>query len=181
MSRTDQPAPCGDVVELELRCPSDTRMLAPVRAMATTLARQQGFSAEQIDQIEMAVDEACANVVRHAYRHLGISPDLTDKEKEVLAAERASAGDCTIGIRMSLGEDRLVFQVIDNGIGIDNTPPGVSGIDEFVERGGGGGLGLLIIRNFMDEVRYDQQDGQGTILTMTKYLGIPGESPSQSV
>ncbi len=175
MSGTDRPAPCGEVIDLEIRCLPDTRMLAPVRAMATAIAAQQGFSPDQIDQIEMAVDEACANVVRHAYRHLGISPDLSDEERAAIhaAVSEGTAGDCTIRLRVSLAEDRLVFQVIDNGIGIDKTPPGVARVEEFVERGGGGGLGMLIIRNYMDEVTYDQPEGQGTILTMTKYLGNP--------
>ena len=113
------------------------------------------------------------------YKHCDeLHPNWREEEKKALAAAKVSEEDCSIGIRISLAEDRLIFQVIDNGIGIENAPPGVSGIDEFIDRGGGGGLGLLIIRNFMDDVEYSHREGSGTVLTMTKYLGTPGLASS---
>ncbi|MCC5876306.1 MAG: ATP-binding protein, partial [Candidatus Sumerlaeia bacterium] len=59
-------------VDLEIRCPLDTGVLSVIRTFITSLSCQMGFSEDQAGEIEMAVDEACANVIRHAYKHLGI-------------------------------------------------------------------------------------------------------------
>lgn len=165
-------------LDIELRCPVEPRVLSLVRAFSKTLACEAGFEEEAIDQIEMAVDEACANVVRHAYKHMGISPDL-EKENQVtppplanndIKSEPPEMPRCLIRIRVKLSHDRLSFQIIDYGMGIAEEHGGVSNIDEYLERGATGGLGIYIIRNFMDEVTFEFPEGQGTILTMTKYL-----------
>jgi serine/threonine-protein kinase RsbW len=158
--------PPSQVVDLEVRCPLETGVLSLIRTFISSLAREMGFSDGQTGEIEMAVDEACANVIRHAYKHLGVSPDLPGHE----AAPPASTKDCLLMLRVSLANDSLRIQVIDNGIGMKNRPGGVKSVEEFTEKGGGGGLGTYIIRNFMDEVDYDYPEERGTVLTMTKYL-----------
>ncbi|MBX3728201.1 MAG: ATP-binding protein [Candidatus Sumerlaeia bacterium] len=163
-------------LDIELRCPVEPQVLALLRCFTKTLATQAGFNDEAIDQIEMAVDEACANVVRHAYKHLGVSPDLCNGDRvtppglDDLELPDGPRPECVIKMRVTLGEDRLRFQIIDHGIGANHTPPGVGSIDEFLERGATGGLGIYIIRNFMDEVSFEYPEGKGTVLTMTKYL-----------
>ncbi len=158
--------PMPDTIDLEIRCPIETRVLSILRNFVTSIAAYVGFNAEETDKIEMAVDEACANVIRHAYKHLGVSPDLPEAEQ----AEDANAAQCTLRLRLVLGEDFLKIIIIDNGIGMKNRPPGVDSLEEYTERGGTGGLGTYIIKNFMDEVEYDFPEESGTILTMTKYL-----------
>lgn len=154
-------------VELEIRCPLDTEVLSVIRTFITSLACQMGFSEDQAGEIEMAVDEACANVIRHAYKHLGISPDLEEGGK---MSGEGLPDDCVLLLRVSLNSTCLRVQVIDNGIGMNRKPGGVCSIEEFTSKGGAGGLGTYIIKNFMDEVDYDYPPNKGTILTMTKYL-----------
>jgi len=143
----------GEPVALEIRCPADTRVLGPLRAMATAVAVEQGFPDDDVAQIEMAVDEACANAVRHAYGH--VSGPRTG---------------CLVSMRVEIASDALRFRVSDNGIGLANMPAGAASVEEYVERGGTGGLGIFIIRNFMDEVEYEEPLESGTTVTMTKYL-----------
>lgn len=152
------PHPAGDPVALEIRCPVDTRVLGPLRAMATAVASEHGFSDDQVAQIEMAVDEACANAVRHAYRHL----------------DGSALAECDVRMRVELDDDWMRIRVSDRGIGAGNMPPGASSVEEYLERGAAGGLGIFIIRNFMDEVEYDSPQGSGTTVTMTKYLRRAG-------
>ncbi|MCC5877310.1 MAG: ATP-binding protein, partial [Candidatus Sumerlaeia bacterium] len=78
--------------------------------------------------------------------------------------------DCVLLLRVCINASSLRVQVIDNGIGMAQEKAGVESIEEFTEKGGRGGLGTYIIRNFMDEVDYDYPPDRGTILTMTKYL-----------
>jgi serine/threonine-protein kinase RsbW len=155
-----------DVIEVDVHSPAETRVLGLIRAMVTSLAREMGFDAEGVDKIELAVDEACSNVIRHAYRHLGVSPDLPPERRKA----PPPGVQCVLKLRAYVAPDHIRIQIIDHGIGMRNSPPGVSTVHEYIsERKGAGGLGNFIIRNFMDEVHYDYPE-QGTILTMKKYL-----------
>ena len=153
--------PEEEVLELEIHCPVESRVLTYLRSIASQVARTVGFKEEQIDQIEMAVDEACANVVKHAY---GDEMSRADRKRQ----------ECVLKMRIVIGPDRLKFCIIDHGVGVNNKPSGASSVDEYIERGASGGLGVYIIRNFMDEVEYLSPPGAGTTLTMTKYLR-PGD------
>ncbi len=167
-----------EIIDLEIRCPPETRVLSHLRSVATAIAEEKGFSLEEIGQIEMAVDEACTNVVRHAYKHLGVSPDVEDEKRvepvvvweEDEASKKESKPICVIRMRITIGDDMLRFRIIDNGIGLSEEHSGVTNLEEYLEREGQGGLGIYIIKNFMDEVEYSFAPGKGTVLTMTKYL-----------
>lgn len=168
-SAQEQPppeTPVTDVIEVEVHSPAETRVLGLIRAMVTALAREMGFDPEGVDKIELAVDEACSNVVRHAYRHLGVSPDLPPERRKA----PPPGVECILRLRACVAPDSIMIQIIDNGIGMKNSPPGVNSVQEYItDRKGAGGLGNFIIRNFMDEVTYDYPE-RGTILTMKKYL-----------
>jgi serine/threonine-protein kinase RsbW len=159
-------APGEQEAEFEIRCPIDTRVLGMIRNFVTALAKEMGFEEEATDQIELAVDEACANVIRHAYKHLGVSPDLPAEHRN---SDASTVELCTLWVRLHLGQQFLKITIVDNGIGIHNESKGVNSMEEFQARGGSGGLGMYIIRNFMDEVEYSYPES-GTVLTMTKYL-----------
>ncbi len=156
-----------DTVDLEICCPVETRILSILRAFSIAMADEVGFNEEGAAQVEMAVDEACTNVIRHAYKHLGISPDLPEEKRNRDDDARRS---CVLKLRALLGRDYLKFSIIDHGIGLNRMPCGVQSVEEFQEKGGQGGLGIYIIHNFMDEVEYDFPPESGTILTMTKFL-----------
>jgi serine/threonine-protein kinase RsbW len=173
-SRPTSPSSLDDQVEFEIRCPISTQILAVIRDFVTSLARQMGFDEEAVDQIELAVDEACANVVRHAYKHLGVSPDLSTEKQ---SADLKTIKSCTLWVRLHLGDQFLKITIIDHGIGINSEAKGVNTMEEFAERGGSGGLGMYIIRNFMDEVEYSYPPS-GTVLTMTKYLNSESRFPN---
>lgn len=161
--------PLGDTVEIEVRAPIETRVLSLIRTLVSAMATDLGFSVEEVERIELAVDEAATNVIRHAYKHLGVSPDLPASERQ------SPHQDCVLQLRVELGPAFIRICVIDKGIGLQNMPPGVASMDEYLERRGNGGLGNFIIRNFMDEVHYEYP-GKGTVLTMTKYLPSTQES-----
>ena len=50
-----------------LKLPANSENLDIIRKFIAGIAENMGFSEEEIYQIELAVDEACANVIRHAY------------------------------------------------------------------------------------------------------------------
>ncbi|EIE98182.1 ATP-binding protein [Saccharomonospora glauca] len=48
---------------MELRVPADPRHLATVRMMAQGVAEREGFAPDEVTDIVLAVDEACASLV----------------------------------------------------------------------------------------------------------------------
>jgi serine/threonine-protein kinase RsbW len=57
--------------ELHLTVPAKGGYLAPVRKLVQAHAFSAGFSAEKANDVVLAVHEACANVVVHAYGEEG--------------------------------------------------------------------------------------------------------------
>jgi serine/threonine-protein kinase RsbW len=110
-------------------------------------ARSVGLDGQVLHQIQLVVDEACANVVDHAYDGL----------------ER---GDMEVSCHL---DDRdFVICVRDWGRGFD--PDGVPDPDvtAALEERTLGGLGLFLIRQFMDRVQYSSDPAQGNELLMSK-------------
>ncbi len=167
MTKPPPDAPRQEFIDLELRAPVKTGVLNPLRTFIATLARQCGFEEAEVEQIEMAVDEACANVVRHAYKHLGVSCDLPEEHQSKDCEVRSS---CLLRVRVEISEEALRVTIVDSGIGVQDRHSGVESIEEYQQRGGTGGLGIYIIKKFMDEVEYEATPDSGTIVTMTKFL-----------
>ena len=50
-----------------LKLPSQSDNLSIVRELVANIASKVGFNNDDISKIELAVDEACTNVIKHAY------------------------------------------------------------------------------------------------------------------
>jgi len=105
----------------ELRIASETRNLSLVRQATAEVLGRSAFERADRDKIILAVDEAVANVVEHAYR--------------------GAPGE--IEIDLALDERRLIVTIRDNGPPFD--PRGVPAPDlrEHVKQGLKGGFGLV--------------------------------------
>ena len=53
-----------------LEVPSSTENLVLIRDFVTRIGQQAHLDEQEISNLELAVDEACANVIEHAYGHL---------------------------------------------------------------------------------------------------------------
>jgi anti-sigma regulatory factor (Ser/Thr protein kinase) len=127
--------------------PSDPRFLCVVRAAVGELALIYGLSEELSRGITLAVDEALANVIRHAYR------SRFDQEIEVSC--RIAAG-------------QMVFTLLDQG-----DPPDPARIcGQPLNDTSLSGRGTHLIKAVMDEVRYERVPG-GNQLTLIKHLPAP--------
>jgi serine/threonine-protein kinase RsbW len=119
-------------------------------------AAQLGFDNDDLNKIELCVDEACANVVDHAY------------------PEPPEAGLPLI-LRIEADPRQLRISVIDRGIGGPEDKPhsGVKDLEEYLELRRNRGLGTYIMRRFMDQVEFSHAPGEGTCVSMTKYRATP--------
>ena len=53
--------------QFELRIPSQTDNLEMIRDFVSKVSAKVGFGEDDVDKIRIAVDEACTNVIKHAY------------------------------------------------------------------------------------------------------------------
>lgn len=135
-----------------LDVPSTTQNLALIREFVTRVGSQAGFDAAEVGQLELAVDEACANVIEHAYGD--------DKTKQVM-------------IRAVFDEDTLRIHVIDTGQGFDPTTVPEQELKDLIAKRRTGGLGMRLIKTLMDEVHYEIEPGKKNELRMVKKLRKP--------
>lgn len=123
---------------------SQARFLPIIRATVGQLAQMVGWSESESRCITMAVDEALANVIRHAYH------------------ERP---DARIELQFRAGQDQLEIHMRDTG-----DPPDLSRIcPSETDCSRIGGRGTHIIRDVMDTVSY-QSGTDGNWFTAVKRL-----------
>lgn len=132
-----------------LHVPSSTENLALIRDFVANIGKQAGLAETELSMVELAVDEACANVIEHAYS--------SDQSQEVI-------------VRANIVEDEITITVIDTGKGFD--PAGVvqKDLKKLVAERRSGGLGMRMMKLVMDEVEYKIKPGECNELRMTKRL-----------
>lgn len=134
----------GSLCRLSL--PGRAQSLVMVRRAVEASATGCGFSKEQTQDIVLAVDEACQNVVRHAYAG-------------------SLDGDMVVDIRREHGE----FLVLIRDFAPTLDPATIKPRDLGDVRPGG--LGVHFIREIMDTMDYlPPPDGQGNLLRLKKAI-----------
>jgi len=132
-----------------LLVPSSTQNLALIRDFVTNVGLQAGLGDDDVAKLELAVDEACANVIEHAHRG--------DLSKDVV-------------VRATFDERTLRIEVVDTGEGFDPAKLPQENLEEMVAKHRSGGLGLRVMKSLMDEVSYEIVPGDTNRLRMVKKL-----------
>jgi anti-sigma regulatory factor (Ser/Thr protein kinase) len=132
-----------------LNVPSSTENLAMIRDFVASIGSKAGFDENEAARITLAVDEACANVIEHAYR---------------------SNDAFVVTIRATLDSEVLAFDIVDTGRGFVAGEVAQVDIEELIRQRKSGGLGLRLIRAVMDDVKYQITPGERNELRMVKRL-----------
>jgi anti-sigma regulatory factor (Ser/Thr protein kinase) len=134
-----------DTGAIQLKISSDPANLAPVRHAVETLCRNRGFNDTATGEVGLCLNEALANVMRHAY---------------------GGARDQPIEIVASCPGQVLTITVRDWGCGKDpaTMPPRPHVQDPLKP----GGVGMICLRKLMDQITYTPQS-DGMLLTMTRH------------
>ena len=135
---------------IRLSLASDVRYLEPIRTMIRESTELAGLSEDESDEIVLAVQEACANVIRHCYKN------CPDERMDLL---------------VTFHDDALEIRIDDFGEFVD--PATIKG--RALEDVKPGGLGVHFMKKVMDEVKFEKNEWGGTSLTMVKRLS-QGES-----
>jgi anti-sigma regulatory factor (Ser/Thr protein kinase) len=140
---------------LDLSLPADTRILAATRKVLAVYLREFGAPAEIVDDVILAMDEACSNVVKHAY------PD-------------GMAHDYNYLLRADLQREQILIEVVDEGIGFDIMAKPAYRMDD--GHLAVSGRGLEVMRRLMTTVEVESPTSSGgTRLRLVRKLPPLGE------
>ena len=145
----------GKAIKKDLSVPNDLAYLSVVRDTVLEVANKSRLAAGEAHLVSLAVDEALANVMEHAYI------DAPPEVKQV------------IEIQLAADEQRIEVRIRDFGSAFD--PGQLPDVDlrEHVRQGKRGGLGVFLMRKIMDEVEYKFEAGKHNELYMVKYIDKP--------
>ena len=135
---------------IQLQIPSESGYLELIRTFVVQLANRLGFDDDAADQIELAVDEACTNVVKYAYQQDGVENSLD--------------------VTLEAGKKKLTVIIRDHGIGFNPSCIETPEMRTYLSEYRSGGLGIYLMKTLMDEVSYDIEPGVKTEVKMTKYI-----------
>lgn len=136
-------------IQKELVAPSDTRHLAMIREAVSSTAALWFQEKTTVTRITLAVDEAVANVMEHAYK--GMEPG-------------------EIRLLIDANDDRFAVTVMDHGREFNPDSIASPDMQEHVKLGKRSGLGVFLMRQIMDEVKYSFVENKRNELRMVKYV-----------
>jgi anti-sigma regulatory factor (Ser/Thr protein kinase) len=144
---------------LRLELPSNPEILCVVRSAVMRLSEEMGFSAEGCRAVTRAVDEALANIIRHAYGGKAGQPI------ELVCRGLPSQTD-------GPGPTGLEIVLVDHGAPADRDKLRGRALDDVRP----GGLGLHFIQDAMDIMQYTSE-ATGNQLRLVKYLPASDSKP----
>ena len=110
-----------------------------------------GMNNEVLYDVQLAVDEACTNIISHGYA--GLDPG-------------------SIILDLDVNPDKLTVSLTDFGHSFEPSRAPIPDIDAPIEERELGGFGLFFIQQSMDEMDY-QATEDGNKMTLIKYLSKP--------
>lgn len=122
---------------LELNLPADAALLAAARRVLEVYLSEFATPAQIVDDVILAIDEACSNVLRHAF-------------------PAGRAGSYTL--RADLRPDEVLIEVVDEGVGFDVMAKPARGVDGVPVVSG---RGLQVMRRLMTTVEVESPTGSG--------------------
>lgn len=126
--------------KISMTIPNQAQYVSIARLTATVIANTLGFDIDEIEDIKVAIGEACNNAVMHGNKSSNITLDF------------------------QIHEGRFFVEITDDGEGFDFEEYAEPVLEEYKGRG----LGLFIIKTLMDEMIIDSGMGNGTRITLIK-------------
>ena len=140
-----RPAAPGESL-FKMRVAASADRLKLVRAGVREVSALAGFDSETVGDIVLAVDEACQNIIRHAYKG-------------------GAEGDMELEVRLEGGAAHFLLRDFADPVNATKVKP--RPLDDVRP----GGLGTHLIREIMDQVDFvAPPEGGGNLLSMIKRL-----------
>ncbi|MBI5366045.1 MAG: ATP-binding protein [Planctomycetes bacterium] len=149
----------GDVYRDRIIISNDTRFLSLAREFTQRMIRASTLSRTEESKIILAVDEAVTNIIEHGY----------ENQK-----------DGTIEMEIEAGQDQFRVIIRDSGKEFDPSSIKDPDMDDHVKKGKKKGLGIFLMRQIMDEVKYVFKEGVQNELILVKNLKKKPEEKAPS-
>ncbi len=131
--------------KFHLEIPADENNLSEVRDFIAGVCRQAGFSKRETNNTKLAMDEACTNIIKHAYKD--------------------TAGNIRIEVTAHPGN--IEINIFDRGKTFEWSNIKDPDLQRYVEIGKKGGLGIYLMNRLMDDLDY-RSSPEGNRLYMAK-------------
>jgi serine/threonine-protein kinase RsbW len=126
---------------------SSTINLAKVRGFIEDKAKSAGFDLKIVNQIVLSVDEACTNIIKHTYK-------FDDSH--------------TIEIGYQYSNKQFVIVLKYKGKPFDPNSQPNPNMKEYFSKYRVGGLGIPLMKKFMDEIKFVHKNPDYNTLTLIK-------------
>ena len=133
----------------ELKVKSKTENLSEIRDFVSTNALDAGIQSSTIDNIILAVDEACTNIIKHAYK---LSP-----QGEII-------------IKIDYDEEKFTITIIDYGKSFEPERVPRPDLQKYYHEHRVGGLGMYLMKSLMDDVTYTSIPGKYNQVLLSKKI-----------
>jgi serine/threonine-protein kinase RsbW len=134
-----------DEQSVEISLPNKIGYERIAMACSASFARMVGFVPERIEDLKSAVAEACINAMQHGNKW---------------------RPEARVVVNMNFRDDTFIVSVMDEGNGMPEVPeyPGVVRIIE--EEKPTRGLGVFMIQQLVDRVKFNQTTTEGHVVTI---------------
>jgi serine/threonine-protein kinase RsbW len=136
-------------IDIEICLPRDALTLPIIRHITTCSLEELGVVPATVDDVALALTEACTNVVKHS----GV-----DDEYEV---------------HLVVADDVCEISVVDTGRGFDSSALDTGMAPATAEQG----RGLALLSALVDGVRFESRPEDGTVVHLVKQLDVIGDGP----
>ena len=110
-----------------------------------------GVNEEILYDVQLAVDEACTNIISHGYAELDPGSIILD---------------------LATAPEKLIIVLTDFGHAFEPSSAPIPDVNAPIEERELGGFGLFFIQQSVDEMTYEVTE-DGNKMTLTKYLNKP--------
>jgi serine/threonine-protein kinase RsbW len=134
---------------VHISVPATTEHLTEIREFVRATVAGLGFTEFEVNGIVLAVDEACANLILHAY---GDDPTKT------------------VDVGIDITPEQVSVAIRDTALPFDPSAATLPDMQQYISERRHGGLGILIMTRVMDEIHYTPCCGpyKENLLTLVK-------------
>jgi len=126
--------------------PAEIAALPRIKSEVLDIARQSGWSGDNLGHLELVLEEGAVNIINHAY---------PENNGEIV-------------ITLIAVEGGLILRLQDSGIPFDPASISVPSLDAVAEDRPMGGLGIHLMKSIADGIEYRRENDRNTLDILLK-------------
>lgn len=134
-------------MKYSINIPCRKANLSKIRNFVAGVLRKYGVDDVEVNNLVLAVDEVCANLIIHSYK---CDPD----EK--------------LEVDIDINNKKITFDIHDHSDGFDIREHPEPALEEIIKSRKKGGVGLLLVKRIMDDIDFIKGDNT-RVVRLTKF------------